>query len=370
MQHPSPRRSVNIVGVCLGGIRCPGSARTLWVSVWVASNGAAGEELPSNKQSENVVDVWGIYWRWRSAASVQKHCGCLSGWHSLPRQSENVVGVCLGGIRCPDSPRTSWCLSGWHSLPRQSENVMGVCLGGIRCPSSPRTSWVSVWVAFVAQAVREHCGCLSGCHAMELPSTKQSENVVDVCLGCIHRRWRSAASVAQAVQKHRGCLSGWHSLPRQSENVVGVCLGGIHCPGSPRTSWCLSGWHSLPRQSENVMGVCLGGICCPSSPRTSWVSVWVAFVAQAVRERCGCLSGCHAMELPSTKQSENVVDVCLGCIHRRWRNAASVAQAVQKHRGCLSGWHSLPRQSENVVGVCLGGLQWSCRRGSSFNQAV
>ena len=141
-------------------------------------------------------------------------------------------------------------------------------------------------------------------------------------------------------------------------------------------------------------------IRCPGGPETSWVSVWVAFVAQAVRERRGCLSGWHAMELqkrsfrrpsslktswksvwvacnrtteeelPSPKQSENVVDVCLGCIFRRWRSAASVAQAVRKRRGCLSGWHSLLRQSENVVGVCLGGLQWSCRRGASVDQAV
>ena len=141
-------------------------------------------------------------------------------------------------------------------------------------------------------------------------------------------------------------------------------------------------------------------IRCPGGPETSWVSVWVAFVAQVVRERRGCLSGWHAMELqkrsfrrpsslrtswksvwvacnrtaeeelPSPKQSENVVDVCLGCIFRRWTSAASVAQAVRKHCGCLSGWHSLLRQSENVVGVCLVGLQWSCRRGASVDQAV
>ena len=169
VQHPSPRRSGNVVGVCLGGIRCSGSPRTSWVSVWVACNGAAEEELPSTKQSENVVEVClgGIHRRWRSAASVaqvRKRRGCL-GWHSLLRQSENVVGVCLGGC--------------------------------------------------------------NGVAEEELPSTKQSENVVDVCLGCIHRRWRSAASVAQAVRKRRGCLSGWHSLLRQSENVVGVCLGGM-----------------------------------------------------------------------------------------------------------------------------------------------
>ena len=57
VQHPLPRRSGNVVGVCLGGIRCSGSPRTSWVSVWVACNGAAEEELPSTKQSENVVDV-------------------------------------------------------------------------------------------------------------------------------------------------------------------------------------------------------------------------------------------------------------------------------------------------------------------------
>ena len=141
-------------------------------------------------------------------------------------------------------------------------------------------------------------------------------------------------------------------------------------------------------------------IRCPGCPETSWVSVWVAFVAQVVRERRGCLSGWHAMELqkrsfrrpsslrtswksvwvacnrtaeeefPSTKQSEIVVDVCLDGIHWRWRSAASVAQAVRKRRGCLSGWHSLLRQSENVVGGCLGGMQWSCRRGASVDQTV
>ena len=92
-------------------------------------------------------------------------------------------------------------------------------------------SWVSVWVA------------CNGAAEEELPSTKQSEIVVDVCLDGIHWRWRSAASVAQAVRKRRGCLSGWHSLLRQSENVVGVCLGGIRCPGSPRTLW-VSVWVS------------------------------------------------------------------------------------------------------------------------------
>ena len=259
-------------------------------------------------------------------------------------------------FRPPSSLRTLW-MSVWvafsggggvqHPSPRRSENVVGVCLGGIRCSGSPRTSWVSVWVA------------CNGAAGEELPSTKQSENVVEVCLGCIHQRWRSAASVAQAVRKCCGCLSGLHSLE------VEEC--------------------SIRR---------------PGGPETSWVSVWVAFVAQAVRERRGCLSGWHAMELqkrsfrrpsslrtswkyvwvacnriaeeelPSPKQSENVVDVCLGCIFRRWRSAASVAQAVRKRRGCLSGWHSLLRQSENVVGVCLGGLQWSCRRGASVDQAV
>ena len=57
VQHPLPRRSGNVVGVCLGGIRCSGSPRTSWVAVWVACNGAAEEELPSTKQSENVVEV-------------------------------------------------------------------------------------------------------------------------------------------------------------------------------------------------------------------------------------------------------------------------------------------------------------------------
>ena len=107
------------------------------------------------------------------------------------------------------------CLSGWHSLLRQSGNVVGVCLGGIRCSGSPGTSWVSVWVAF------------TGDGGGELPSTRYSGNVVDVCLAGIHRM-RSTASVAQAVRKRRGCLTGWQSLARQSGNVVGVCLGGIH----------------------------------------------------------------------------------------------------------------------------------------------
>ena len=140
---------------------------------------------------------------------------------------------------------------------------------------------------------------------------------------------------------------------------------------------CLSGWHAMELQKRSFRR--------PSSLRTSWMSVWVAFsmeveeCASVVRKRRGCLSGWHVAqaverraeeELPSTKQSEIVVDVCLGCILRRWRSAASVAQAVRKRRGCLSGWHSLLRQSENVVGVCLGGMQWSCRRGASVDQAV
>ena len=114
-------------------------------------------------------------------------------------------------FRRPNSLRTSWksvwvAFSGGggvqHPLPRRSGNVVGVCLGGIRCSGSPRTSWVSVWVA---------CNGVAG---EELPSTKQSENVVDVCLDGIHWMWRSAASVAQAVRKRRGCLSGWHSWLR------------------------------------------------------------------------------------------------------------------------------------------------------------
>ena len=106
VQHPSPRRSGNVVGVCLGGIRCSGSPRTSWVSVWVACNGAAGEELPSTKQSENVVEVCMgcIHQRWRSAASVaqavRKCRGCLSGLHSLE------VEEC--SIHRPGGPETSW----------------------------------------------------------------------------------------------------------------------------------------------------------------------------------------------------------------------------------------------------------------------
>ena len=74
VQHPLPRRSGNVVGVCLGGIRCSGSPRTLWVSVWVACNGAAEEELPSTKQSENVVGVClgGMQWSCRRGASVDQ----------------------------------------------------------------------------------------------------------------------------------------------------------------------------------------------------------------------------------------------------------------------------------------------------------
>ena len=72
VQHPLPRRSGNVVGVCLGGIRCSGSPRTSWVAVWVACNGAAEEELPSTKQSENVVEVClgGMQWNCRRGASV------------------------------------------------------------------------------------------------------------------------------------------------------------------------------------------------------------------------------------------------------------------------------------------------------------
>ena len=283
--------------------RRPSSLRTSWKSVWVACNGTAEEELPSPKQSENVVDVClgCIFRRWRSAASVTQ------------------------AVR----------------------NVVGVCLGGIRCSGSPRTSWVSVWVA------------CNGAAGEELPSTKQSENVVEVCLGCIHQRWRSAASVAQAVRKCRGCLSGLHSLE------VEEC--SIRRPGGPEMSWvsvwvafvaqavrerrgCLSGWpamelqkrsfrrptslrsswmsvwmaftggggvqHPLHRRSRNVVGVCLGGIRCSGSPRTSWVSVWVA------------CSGAAEEELPSTKQSENVVEVCLGGMQWNCRRGASVPQAV------------------------------------------
>ena len=62
-------------------------------------------------------------------------------------------------------------------------------------PEAVRTSWVSVWVA------------CNGAAEEELPSTNQSEIVVDVCLDGIHWRWRSAASIAQAVRKRRGCLS-------------------------------------------------------------------------------------------------------------------------------------------------------------------
>ena len=174
-----------------------------------------------------------------------------------------------------------------------------------RRPNSLRTSWKSVWVA------------CNGTAEEELPSPKQSENVVDVCLGCIFRRWRSAASVTQAVRERRGCLSGWHAMELQERS-----------------------FHR------------------PSSLRTSWKSVWVAFT------RGG------GVQHPSPRRSGNVVGVCLGCIHWRWRSAASIAQAVRKRRGCLSRWHSLLRQSENVVGVCLGGLQWSCRRGASVDQAV
>ena len=175
VQHPLPRRSGNVVGVCLGGIRCSGSPRTSWVSVWVACNGAAEEEHPSPRQSEKRRGSLSGSWSGSSVAqAVRERRGCLSGWHAMELQKRSF-----------------------------------------RRPSSLKTSWKSVWVACNRTAEEE------------LPSPKQSENVVDVCLGCIFRRWRSAASVAQAVRKRRGCLSGWHSLLRQSENVVGVCLGGM-----------------------------------------------------------------------------------------------------------------------------------------------
>ena len=188
-----------------------------------------------------------------------------------------------------------------------------------RPPSSLRTSWMSVWVAFSGGGGVQHpsprqsgerCGCLSGWHAMEhaeeeLPSTKQSENIVDVCLGGIH--WR------------------WHPSPRRSGNVVGVCLGGIRCSGSPRTSW-VSVWvacngaaeEELPstKQSEIVVEVCLGCI------HWRWRSA--ASVAQAVRKRRGCLSGWHSL----LRQSENVVGVCLGGMQWSCRRGASVDQAV------------------------------------------
>ena len=107
----------------------------------------------------------------------------------------------------------------------------------------------------------------------------------------------STASVAQAVRKRRGCLSGWHSLLRQSGNVVGVCLGGIHRRWRRRASvdqilWerrgCLSGWNS-PDEEYRIRR--------PGSPETSWVSDWVAIVGQPVRERRGCLSGWHSSEM-------------------------------------------------------------------------
>ena len=198
VQHPSPRRS-----------------ETSWVSVWVACNGAAEEELPSTKQSENVVEVClgGMHWRWRNcsircpggpetsvgvvemssgvafvAQAVRERRGCLSGWHAMELQKRS--------FRRPSSLRTSW-MSVWvaftggggvqHPLPRRSGNVVGVCLGGIRCSGSPRTSWVSVWVA------------CNGAAEEELPSTKQSENVVEVCLGGMQWNCRRGASVPQAV---------------------------------------------------------------------------------------------------------------------------------------------------------------------------
>ena len=112
------------------------------MSVWVACNGAAEEELPSTKQSEIIVDVCldGIHWRWRSAASVAQAV-----------------------------------------LKRRG------CLGGIRCSGSPRTSWVAVWVA------------CNGAAEEELPSTKQSENVMEVCLGGMQWNCRRGTSVPQAV---------------------------------------------------------------------------------------------------------------------------------------------------------------------------
>ena len=305
--------------------RRPSSLRTSWMSVWMAFTGGGGVQ------------------------------------HPLPRRSGNVVGVCLGGIRCSGSPRTSW-VSVWvacngaaeEELPKQSERS----LSGLHpSPGGPRTSWVSVWVAFVAQAVRERRGCLSGWPAMELQKRSFRRP------SSLRTSWKSGlhSPEVEECSIRRPSRSG-------RENVVDVCLGCIFTGGGGVQ-------HPSPRRSGNVVGVCLGGIRCSGSPRTSWVSVWVA------------CNGAAEEELPSTKQSENVVEVCLGGIHqrwrsapspenvvdvifRRWRSAASVAQAVRKRRGCLSGWHSLLRQSENVVGVCLGGMQWSCRRGASVDQAV
>ena len=290
--HQSPRQSED-VGVCLGGIH----------RKW--RRGASVDQVIRKRQG-------GIHQRMmRSTASVaqaiRRCCGCLSGWHSLPRKSVNVVGVCLGGIhrrwrRGASVDQILWerrgCLSGWNSPDEEYR---------IRRPGSPETSWVSVWLAFVAQAVGNIVGvCLGGIHCRwrrELLSTRYSGNVVDVCLAGIHWRRRSTASITQAVRKRCGCL---------------------------------------------------GGIRCPGSPGTSWVSVWVAF------------NGCGREELSTTRQSGNVVDVCLSGFHRR-RSTASVAHAVRERRGCLFGWHSLPMMSGNVVGVCLGGIHGRLGRGASVD---
>ena len=205
LQHPSPRRSGNVVGVCLGGIRCPGSSRTSWVSVWVAFTGGGGVQHPS------------------------------------PRRSENVVAVCLGGNRCPGSPRTSW-VSVWVAFIAQAVRERRGSLSvwhfpevecSIRCPGGPETSWKSVWVAFVAQAVRECRGCLSGWHAMELQERSFRRP------SSLRKSWMS---VWVAFTRGEGVQ---HPSPRWSGNVMGVCLGGIHLKRRrgasfvhcPETSW-------------------------------------------------------------------------------------------------------------------------------------
>ena len=194
----------------------------------------------------------------------------------------------------------------------------------IRRPGGP--GWVSVWVAFVAQTACRGC---PGWPAMELqkrsfrrPSSLRSSWMFVWMAQAVRSpetSWVSVwvAFVAQAVRERRGCLSGWPAMELQKRS--------FRRPSSLRSSW-MSVWmaftggggvqHPLPRRSGNVVGVCLGGIRCSGSPRTSWVSVWVA------------CNGAAEEELPSTKQSENVVEVCLGGMQWNCRRGASVPQAV------------------------------------------
>ena len=182
-------------------------------------------------------------------------------------QTDTTFLDCLDdgyGTPSPGSPRilVAWIRhslsSEWvrHSLERES---------GIRRPGSPRTSWVTFCpvqhsrldttgsAASVVQAVQERRGCLGNIHwrGVPHPSSRQSKNVVGVCLGDIH--WtRSAASVVQAVQDVVGV---WVTFTGEGASVVQAVQERV-----------VSVWvtftgegerHPSSRQSKNVVGVCL-----------------------------------------------------------------------------------------------------------------